>query len=317
MAAKTSGATASGERRVVLEVMDPGERVDRYVAGQIEALSRTAVQRLIDDGHLTVNESVPAAAQRLRLGDRVVVDLPEPQVTDLVPEMMPLDVIYEDSDLIVINKVAGVVVHPGAGHGSGTLVNALLAHCGDLTGIGGDLRPGIVHRLDRDTSGLIVAAKHDRALQGLQRQFKRRTVTKVYAALVVGNLAQTEGIIEAPIARDPRNRQRMAVVAAGKPASTRWSVIRRYRDSAGGRYTLTDIHLLTGRTHQIRVHMAWLGYPLVGDSLYGRRGGPALRQFLHARELSFEHPISGIPCRFTAPLPADLEEVLSVLECDG
>ncbi len=317
MDGKAPGPSAGGRHSVVLEVRESGERIDRYVADRVEALSRTAVQRLIDEGSLTVNALVPTASHRLRMGDRIEVNVPEPQPAGLAPEVMPLDIIYEDSDLIVINKAAGMVVHPGAGHGSGTLVNALLAHCSDLAGIGGDLRPGIVHRLDRDTSGLIVVAKHDRALHGLQRQFKRRTVAKIYVALVVGSLAQTEGIIEAPIARDPRNRQRMAVVASGKPASTRWSVVRRYRDRAGGWFTLIDISLLTGRTHQIRVHMAWLGYPLAGDALYGKASDLVPRQFLHARELAFEHPISGQPIRFAAPLPRDLEAVLEVLEAEG
>lgn len=317
MDGKAPSPAAGGRHLVVLEVLESGERVDRYVADRVEALSRTTVQRLIDEGSLTVNDLVPTAAQRLRAGDRVQVSIPGPRPIGLAPEAIPLDIVYEDSDLIVINKAAGMVVHPGAGHGSSTLVNALLAHCSDLAGIGGDLRPGIVHRLDRDTSGLIVVAKHDRALQSLQRQFKRRTVAKIYVALVMGSLAQTEGIIEAPIARDPRNRQRMAVVASGKPASTRWSVVRRYHDHAGGWFTLIDVSLLTGRTHQIRVHMAWLGHPLAGDVMYGKAGDLTPRQFLHARELAFEHPISGQPMRFTAPLPRDLEAVLEALEAEG
>ncbi len=302
------------ERTHSLTVGSSGERVDRYVATRLSDLSRTAVQRLIGAGDVTVNGETVSSSLRLRAGDVILVREPEPQPVDLRPEPMPLDIVYEDADLLVINKAAGVVVHPGAGHGSGTLVNAVLAHCGDLGGVGGDLRPGIVHRLDKDTSGMIVIAKHDRALQGLQRQFKRRSVTKIYVALVAGDLAQADGVIEAPVARDRQNRQRMAVLASGKPASTRWHVVQRYRDSKGNRYTLLDVYLMTGRTHQIRVHMAWMGYPLVGDDVYGRTVSPlAPRQFLHARELAFEHPISGANCRFSAPLPDDLGAVLRAL----
>ncbi|MCU0520097.1 MAG: RluA family pseudouridine synthase [Anaerolineae bacterium] len=300
-----------------LEVTGSGERVDRYVADRIGDLSRTAVQRLVADGRLTVNGRTVTPSSRLRTGDRIDVYVPAPKPVDLMPEPIALDIVYEDSALLVINKPAGMVVHPGAGHGSGTLVNAVLAHCSDLGGVGGDLRPGIVHRLDKDTSGLIVVAKDDVALHGLQRQFKRRTVSKVYAALVVGFLAQADGLIEAPIARNPSARQQMAVLAAGKAASTRWRVVQRYRDTSGNRFTLVDVHLMTGRTHQIRVHMAWIGYPLVGDSVYGRAKSLAARQFLHARELAFEHPISGVLCKFTAPLPEDLTDVLDRLEVDG
>lgn len=302
------------ERAYSVDVFEPGDRLDRYVAARLGDLSRTAVQRLIDGGKVTVNGRPASASTRLRAGDRIDVCVPAPQPVTLLPEPMALDVVYEDADLIVINKAAGVVVHPGAGHGSGTLVNAVLAHCEDLAGVGGELRPGIVHRLDKDTSGLIVVAKHDQALQGLQRQFKRRSVTKVYSALVAGYIAQADGVIEAPVARDRIHRQRMAVLAAGKPASTRWHVVQRYRDGGGNRYTLLDVYLMTGRTHQIRVHMAWMGYPLVGDAVYGKASSLlAPRQFLHARELAFEHPVTHVACRFTAPLADDLSVVLDGL----
>jgi 23S rRNA pseudouridine1911/1915/1917 synthase len=301
------------ERIESFEAREAGERVDRYLAGRLSDLSRTAIQRLIAEGLVTVNGGPVAASLKLRTGDKVLVRVPAPQPIGLIAEPIALDTVYEDPHMLVINKASGMVVHPGAGHGSGTLVNALLAHCDDLTGVGGDLRPGIVHRLDRDTSGLIVVAKSDRALQDLQRQFKRRSVSKIYSALVVGNLVQPEGIIEAPIARDRRERQRMAVQQSGKASRTRWSVVQRYRDSLGNRFTLLDVYLLTGRTHQIRVHLSWMGFPLVGDAVYGKASSVVPRQFLHARELAFEHPVTGIPCRFSAPLPPDLDQALHAL----
>lgn len=292
-----------------------GERVDRYVADKVGELSRTAVQRLIDQGEITVNGEQVQASHRLRMGDEIVVRIPLPEPVDLEPEPIPLDILYEDEHLLALNKPAGIVVHPGAGHRSGTLVNALLAHCPDLGGVGGELRPGIVHRLDRDTSGVMVVAKHDRALRALQRQFKRRSVEKHYTALVVGDLPQDEGLIEAPIARDRHHRQRMAVRAGGKMARTRWHVCEHYRDEHGNRFTLLDIELLTGRTHQIRVHFSWLGYPLAGDGVYGpdHVAGLAPRQFLHARQLEIAHPVKGERLRFEAPLPEDLRDVLASL----
>lgn len=305
-----------GEEIRTLKVAEGGERLDRYVAAALDGLSRTAVQRLIDAGDIVVNgKSDMAAAYRLRSGDEVMIRIPDPQPVELIPEAIPLDVVYEDSSLLVINKPAGLVVHPGAGHGSGTLVNAVLAHAPDLSGVGGELRPGIVHRLDKDTSGLLVVAKHDSALQALQQQFKRRSVEKRYTALVCGHLMQDDGFIEAPVARDRQHRKRMAVRADGKPASTRWHVLARYCDDKGRTYTLLDVHLMTGRTHQIRVHFAWMGYPLVGDAVYGPARGclQASRQFLHARELAFEHPVSDERLHFSAPLPEDLAQVLGRL----
>jgi 23S rRNA pseudouridine1911/1915/1917 synthase len=292
-----------------------GERLDRYVAEALTDLSRTAVQRLIEEGNVTVNGKRSSPSQRLRAGDEILVHIPPPEPVDLQPEAIPLDVLYEDADLLVINKSAGLVVHPGAGHRSGTLVNAVLAHAPDLTGVGGELRPGIVHRLDKDTSGVMVMAKHDQALQELQRQFKRRSVEKRYSALVLGDLPQDEGLIEAPIARDRRQRQRMAVRAGGKEASTRWRVVGRFRDAEGQRYTLLDVELLTGRTHQIRVHLAWMGYPLAGDRVYAppRAAVMAPRQFLHARELSLDHPTTAERLHFEVPLPPELEQVLAAL----
>ena len=212
------------------EVAEGGARIDSFIASALPDLSRNAAQRLIRLGTVLVNEAKTRAAYKVRAGDVIVVRIPPPHPVSIEPEALPLDVVYEDGDILVVNKAPGMVVHPGAGNPSGTLVNAVLAHCPDLQGIGGELRPGIVHRLDKDTSGVMVVAKHDRAIRALQRQFKQRTVEKVYIALVIGNLAQVEGIIDAPIARHRVHRQRMAVVANGKVARTRWRVRQRYRD---------------------------------------------------------------------------------------
>ncbi len=293
-----------------------GDRIDRWLADRLPDFSRAAVQRLIDEEQVRVNDAVlTRAAQRVAAGDVVEVRVPPPRPVAVAAQDLPLDILYEDGDIIVVNKAAGMVVHPGAGNPDGTLVNALLAHCPDLAGIGGELRPGIVHRLDKQTSGALVVAKHDRAIRALQRQFKQRTVTKLYLALLIGHLPQDEGLIDAPIARDRRERKRMAVVAGGKVARTRWRVQRRLRDDRGRPYSLTDVHLLTGRTHQIRVHFAWLGYPLVGDAKYGPRHPPleAPRQCLHARDLTVEHPITGERMTFTAPVPADFRAVVDGL----
>jgi 23S rRNA pseudouridine1911/1915/1917 synthase len=299
----------------VLTVMQSGERVDRYVAAILVDLSRTAVQRLITTGAITVNGDIIQVSYKVRVGDEISVSIPAPEAVALVAEAIPLDVLYEDRDMLVISKAAGMVVHPGAGHSGGTLVNAILAHCPDLTGVGGEIRPGIVHRLDRDTSGVMVVAKHDQALRKLQTQFKQRTVEKRYLALTVGFVPQDDGVIEAPIGRDRRNRQRMVVRRDGKPSRTRWHVTARYRDVVGQRYTLLDVQLLTGRTHQIRVHFAWMGYPLAGDRIYGPDGPAAAwpRQFLHSRQLEIDHPVSGKPMCFQAPLPNDLHEALAML----
>jgi len=303
------------EENYKLIVTAGGGRIDSYIAEAVPTLSRTAVQRLIDAGDVLVNGAPTRAAYKVRAGDVIEVHIPPPEPATLTPEVLPLDILYEDADMLVINKAAGMVVHPGAGNFSGTLVNALLAHCTDLQGVGGELRPGIVHRLDKDTSGVLVVAKHDRAIQALQRQFKAREVHKVYTALVIGNIAQAEGVIEAPIGRHRVHRQRMDVVADGKPARTRWRVCGRYHDAQNRVYTLLDVLLLTGRTHQIRVHFAWLGYPLVGDTVYGPAHPPlpAPRQFLHARALTLVHPTTGEKMTFSAPLPEDLAHLLASL----
>ncbi|HQE92272.1 MAG TPA: RluA family pseudouridine synthase [Anaerolineae bacterium] len=298
-----------------LVAAEGGQRLDSFVAAALPDLSRTAVQRLIDAGQVCVNDRPTRAAYKVRVGDAIAVHVPPPAPAAIVPEVLPLDILYEDADILVVNKAAGMVVHPGAGNFSGTLVNALLAHSADFQGVGGALRPGIVHRLDKDTSGVLVVAKHDRAIHALQRQFQTGEVHKIYLALVIGHVEPAEGMIDAPIGRHRLQRQRMAVVADGKPARTRWRVRRRYRDDDHRVYTLLDVRLLTGRTHQIRVHFSWLGYPIVGDTVYGpaRSPLPAPRQFLHARLLTLLHPTTGEKMVFFAPLPDDLKVVLRSL----
>lgn len=299
-----------------LLVSEGGVRADRFIAGALSDLSRTAVQRLIDEGQVWINGAMLSqASYKVRAGDELIVHVPPPQAPDLLPEALPLDVLYEDADILVLNKAPGMVVHPGAGNFSGTLVNAVLAHCPDLQGIGGELRPGIVHRLDKDTSGVLVVAKHDKAIHGLQQQFKQRTVDKRYVALLVGRLQQVEGCIEAPVGRHPVHHKKMAVIATGKPARTRWKVLTYYRDAHQRDYTLIEVKLYTGRTHQIRVHFAWAGYPLVGDVVYGPLHPllAAPRQFLHAARLSFRHPATGEELTFATPLPADLAALLDTL----
>ncbi len=307
----------SAETVFTLHVAAGGERLDRYLAAALTDISRNQVQRLLETGCVTLNGAVETkTAHKVAAGDRILVTVPPPQPVDIAPEALPLDVLYEDGDILVLNKAAGMVVHPGAGNFSGTLVNAVLAHAPDLSGVGGELRPGIVHRLDKDTSGVLIVGKHDVALNGLQRQFKQRTVEKTYLALAIGRLEPDAGIIEAPIARHRIHRQKMAVDTKGKPSRTRWRVTQRLRDAARRPYTLLEVDLLTGRTHQIRVHLAWLGFPLVGDEVYGpaRQLLACPRQFLHAQRLALLHPVTLAPLEFIAPLPEDLAAVLAGLE---
>lgn len=249
-------------------------------------------------------------AHRVSVGELVHVAIPPVEPPSLEPEAIPLTVVYEDADLLVVDKPAGLTVHPGAGRLTGTLVHAVLAHCPDLPGIGGEHRPGIVHRLDKDTSGLLVVAKTEVTLRGLQAQIQVRRVQRDYLALVHGRVARTTGTIDAPIARDPRHRTRMAIVASGRRAVTHFRVAERFAEA-----TLLEARLETGRTHQIRVHCASLGHPIVGDQVYGRRSNPwgLRRQALHAFRLAFIHPVSGTPMTFTALLPEDMDTVLAVL----
>ena len=284
---------------------DEAERLDLYVAHHCPDVSRSRARRLIDEGLVTVNGRPIKPSRLLQRGDRVVVRVPPPSTLDLEPEAIPLSIVYEDEDLLVVDKPAGMAVHPGAGQRRHTLVNALLARCPDLAGVGGVLRPGIVHRLDKDTSGLLLVAKNDRAHTALSQQLKERTVEKGYLALVTGRLEPKEGVIEGAIGRDPRNRKRMAVVEGGRPARTAYRV-REYLDDC----TLVEVTPSTGRTHQIRVHLAAVGHPIVGDAVYGRPSPFVGRQFLHACRLGFHHPADGRRLAFESPLPPDLQQAL-------
>lgn len=288
-----------------------GGRLDRFVATRLAELSRTAVQRLIDDGFITLDGSPCRASDKVGQGDVIVVRIPPPAPTELVAEDIPLAIIYEDDDVVVIDKPAGLVVHPAAGHDRGTLVNALLGHIPDLEGIGGEARPGIVHRLDKDTSGIIVAAKNDRAMQLLQAQFKARTIQKMYLALVEGLVEPRAGIIDAPIGRSKTDRKKMAVTREGRSARTRYRVRQTYRQPD---LSLVEAYPETGRTHQIRVHFAWRKHPLVGDELYGRQRPivPVERHFLHAASLTLKLP-NGETHTFASPMPDDLQRVLDQL----
>ncbi|MCS7260219.1 MAG: RluA family pseudouridine synthase [Anaerolineae bacterium] len=292
-----------------LQIDRSGERLDRYLARVIPYLSRSRIQQLIRASLVTVNGRPTKPGMLTEMGMQVTLYLPpSPSATPLVAQPFPLDIVYEDEALLVISKPAGLVVHPGAGHLDGTLVNALLAYCPTLA-TGESDRPGIVHRLDRDTSGLLIIAKTEGALEHLRAQFKQRRVQKTYLALVHGRPPAPQGVIEAPVGRDPQHRQRMTVLPGGRIARTAYQQL-----ALLGDYTLLRINPETGRTHQIRVHLAWLGIPVAGDRIYGRRREqvPMPRQFLHAWQLTFEHP-SGVPLSLKAPLPADLRVVLDAL----
>jgi 23S rRNA pseudouridine1911/1915/1917 synthase len=291
---------------LVVDETAVGMRLDRFVAAQLDDLSRSTAQRLIEQEHILRNERPTRAAETLKLGDRISVTLPPPANTDIVAEDIPLHIIHADDDIIVIDKPAGMVVHTAPGHYRGTLVNALLWHYPAMH-VGGSVRPGIVHRLDRDTSGVMVVARNDAALQHLQEQQQARTMHKHYLTLVVGGFAADSGTIDAPIARHPRDRLRMAVVGAGRPARTHWRIQERI-----GQLSLLECTLETGRTHQIRVHCQHIGHPIVGDPTYGSAFGSIKleRQFLHASQLGFTHPRLGSELTFHSTLPADLQRVL-------
>jgi 23S rRNA pseudouridine1911/1915/1917 synthase len=302
--------------------VDTDTRLDAYLATRVDGWSRSRLQRLIDDGDVLVNRQAVKPSYKLRSNDEIEVELTPPALSNFTPENIPLDIVFEDDDLIVINKPAGLVVHPAAGIQSGTLANALAYHFQKLSTRAGAIRPGIVHRLDKDTSGLLVAAKTESSHENLADQFRAREVFKSYVALVYGVVKQPEGRIEQPIARDPRNRTRMAIVAGGRGALSLYKVRRSY-----GSFTLLDVEIKTGRTHQIRVHLSWLKHPVVGDELYagGRENNlqdvqlraqirKLNRQFLHAEQLRFSHPKTGEPMQFVAPLPAELLGLLEQLE---
>ncbi len=300
----------SESERVAFAVEEGGERLDRLVAHRLPGLSRAQVQRLIKSAAVTVDGRASKPAYRVEAGEQIAVLLPAESAEAVQAEAIPLDVIYEDDHLLVVNKPAGMVVHPAAGHSSGTLVNALLAYCPQAADVGGLERGGIVHRLDKDTSGLLLVAKDAETHAALQRQFKRRQVRKTYLAMVEGRVSPREGVVEAPVGRDHRERKQMAVVRSGRPAVTQYRVVELFRQ-----HSLLEVRPHTGRTHQVRVHLSWLGYPLVGDRVYGHRRQTLLpdRHFLHARDLGFIHPVTGQEMELTAPLPPELERVVEEL----
>ncbi|MBN1955826.1 MAG: RluA family pseudouridine synthase [Anaerolineae bacterium] len=285
-------------------------RLDRLLADRLPDLSRSQVQQLIKSGAVTVNERTSKPSYRVEAGDRLVVLLPEEKEPVVEAESIPLQLIYEDGFLLAVDKPAGMVVHPAPGHSSGTLVNALLAHFPPIADVGGLERAGIVHRLDKDTSGVLLVAKEPETYAALQRQFKRRQVRKTYLALVEGSIQPREGVIEAPVGRHQRERKQMAATRTGRPATTQYRALEHFPH-----HTLLEVRPHTGRTHQIRVHLSWLGYPVVGDRVYGNRRQLLLpgRHFLHASELCFTHPARGEEMTLTAPLPGELAGLLDRL----
>ncbi len=297
------------EQEVTFIAESTGERLDKAISAHVPDLSRAAAQRLIKEGAgaVTVNGRPSKPSYRVQERDEIFVRIPAEMPEEAQAEDIPLSIIYEDDVLLVVDKPAGMVVHPALGHTSGTLVNAVLAHCPQSAGAGGPERAGIVHRLDKDTSGLIIVAKDEETRAALQRQFKHRQVAKTYLALVEEQVQPREGIIEAPIGRDKRQRKKMAVLRRGREASTMYRALEYFPH-----HTLLEVKPHTGRTHQIRVHLAWLGHPVVGDTVYGRRRQRLLRErhFLHAARLRFTHPVTGAEIECKAPLPSELEAVL-------
>ncbi|MBE6111962.1 MAG: RluA family pseudouridine synthase [Peptococcaceae bacterium] len=294
-----------------ISAADNGTRLDSYLAEQLEGISRSYLQKLIGDQLILVNQKAVKANYKIKTGDQLLVQIPEAAPIDIQPEPMDLDIVYEDSDLLIVNKPVGLVVHPAHGHYSGTLVNGLLAHCTDLSGINGKMRPGIVHRIDKDTSGLLIIAKNDLAHQHLAEQLKEHSIKRAYYALVQGVISEPAGLVDAPIGRHEVDRKKMAVTFKNsKEARTHYYVKERF-----ARTTFIECRLETGRTHQIRVHMAYLGHPLVGDPLYGTRKNnldfPG--QALHAYALGFVHPRTGEELYFEAPLPEHFQTVLKTL----
>lgn len=287
-------------------------RVDKYLTTELDTMSRSKVQNLIADGYVIVNGETIKANYKLETGDKVEVFVPEPEAVDVEAEDIPLDIIYEDKDIVLVNKAQGMVVHPGAGNPNGTLVNTLLFHIKDLSGINGEIRPGIVHRLDKDTSGILMVAKNDEAHVNLSEQLQNRTVKRKYWALVHGVLPHEHGTINAPIGRDPKDRQKFTVIKGGKEAISHFRVLERIQ-----KFSLMEVSLETGRTHQIRVHLNYIDHPVAGDKIYGpKKSLEGNGQFLHARMLEFTHPRTGETMSFEAELPALFEETLDRLRKD-
>ncbi len=294
------------------EPEETGERLDKYLSLVLPEYSRSFLAGLISSGHITVNDSTKKASYSLRPGDTVQAVIPEPEPLQILPEEIPLTIYFEDTDLLVVEKPQGMVVHPAAGHTSGTLVNALLHHCsGSLSGINGVLRPGIVHRIDKDTSGLLVVCKNDQAHRGLAEQFAVHSITRIYTAICYGKVKEP-GTVNAPLGRDPRDRKRVAIQSNGRHAVTHYEPVEELKKD----FTLISCRLETGRTHQIRVHMASLGHPILGDPVYGPSRCPYTLngQLLHAGTLGFRHPITGENLEFTSPLPEHFLRILKILK---
>ena len=296
------------ESKLIIDVPaeETGERIDSFLSGKTD-FTRTRIQQLIKDRNITVNGKPTKSSYKIEENDEIIIEVPEVETTEIKPENIKIDIVYEDSDIAVINKQAGLVVHPAHGHYSGTLVNAILYHIKDLSGINGEIRPGIVHRLDKDTSGLIVIAKNDKVHAALTEMFQEKKIRKTYLAILKGKLNKSEGKIVTQIGRDKNDRKKMTVIddaAKGKNAITNYRVI-----SQNNLFTLVKVNIETGRTHQIRVHMRHLGYPILGDSVYGRKDNEK-RQMLHAYKLEFIHPVTGRQMEFTGDIPEDLQKAL-------
>ncbi len=306
----TEDGIEAGLETVTAEAEDAGTRADVFLAAKL-GVSRSNMQKLLEDGRVKRSEKIIKANYKVRAGEMFVVDIPEPEPIEAVPENIPLDIIYEDDDVVVLNKARGMVVHPAPGNYTGTLVNALLYHCSNLSGINSAIRPGIVHRLDKDTSGIMIVAKNDAAHISLSQQIQSKTAVRTYLAVVRGNIKTDSGTIETQIARDKTDRKKMAVVKeGGRDAITDYEVLERF-----GKYTLVRCKLRTGRTHQIRVHMEYLGYPLVGDPKYSPMKMPfgIKGQALHSHTLEFTHPRTGERMKFEAPLPEDMHKIITRL----
>ena len=299
-------------KEYVVEIKDNGLRLDKFISNCDENLSRMAIQRLIDEEKITVNDKIQKQSYRVQENDKIIVKIDEPKNIELKAQNIPVDILYEDSDIIVINKPKGLVVHPAIGNPEGTLVNAIMEICKDsLSGIGGEIRPGIVHRLDKDTSGVIVIAKNDLAHINISNQIKDRKTKKIYIALVRGVIKENEATINMPIGRSTKDRKKMAVSKNGKEAVTHFKVIKRYNG-----YTLIEVKIDTGRTHQIRVHMSEIGYPIVGDYIYSNGKNPfdVVGQMLHAKSIEFMHPSKNELMKIEAPLPEYFKDVIQTLE---
>lgn len=297
------------EERITITVEGEEGRIDKYLATELTDMSRSKIQLLIDEENILVNSKPIKSNYKLQPNDEIKISIPEPEPIDVTPEDIPLDIVYEDQDVVVVNKPQGMVVHPAAGHSHGTLVNALLYHIDDLSGINGKIRPGIVHRLDKDTSGILVVAKNDEAHVKLSEQLQDRSMTRKYWTIVHGVLPHNHGTIDAPIGRDLKNRQQFTVVTGGKEAVSHFRVLERFKN-----YSLLEVSLETGRTHQIRVHLKYINFPVAGDEVYGpKKTLKGNGQFLHAHTIEFIHPRTGELMHFEAPVPPIFEETLEQL----